>query len=68
MNREELREYVKQLPQEEVLQELLIAQIECNTKAEHLKKGVSILKRFLFAAQVFAALWILDKVLLLFFS
>ena len=37
MNREQLREYVKQLPQEEVLRELLISQVDCNTKLEEVR-------------------------------
>ena len=38
MNREQLREYVKQLPQEEVLRELLISQVDCNTKLEEVRE------------------------------
>ena len=37
MNREQLREYVKQLPQEQVLRELLISQVDCNTKLEEVR-------------------------------
>ena len=41
MNREQLREYVKQLPQEEVLRELLISQVDCNTKLEEVRAIVA---------------------------
>ena len=41
MNREQLREYVKQLPQEEVFQELLISQVDCNTKLEEVRAIVA---------------------------
>ena len=36
--------------------------------AKHSEESAYVLKRFLFFAQCFAAIWILDKVLLLFFS
>ena len=45
MNREDLRKYVKGLPQEEVFQELLISQVDCNTKLEELKRNVDEIKR-----------------------